>query len=81
MLSKINQGLPEATWQRYYQLIAKRQDETLNAEEHRELLHLTEQVERLDAQRLEYLVELARLRQTTLPALMESLDLQSPNYV
>jgi len=80
LLSKINQGLPEATWQRYYQLIAKRQDET-NAEEHRELLHLTEQVERLDAQRLEYLVELARLRQTTLPALMESLDLQSPNYV
>src|SRR5262245_6367659 len=38
LLLKINQGLPDAVRQRYRELIAKRQDETLTSEEHAELL-------------------------------------------
>lgn len=80
LLQKINQGIPSDTQKNYDELIAKRQDETLTPEEHRELLHLTEQIEKLQAQRLEYLAELARLRKTSLTALMENLGIQVPTY-
>ena len=80
LLQKINQGIPSDTQKNYDELIAKRQDETLPPEEHRELLHLTEQIEKLQAQRLEYLAELARLRKTSLTALMENLGIQVPTY-
>ena len=80
LLRKINQGIPSDTQKNYDELIAKRQDETLTPEEHRELLHLTEQIEKLQAQRLESLAELARLRKTSLTALMENLGIQVPTY-
>ncbi|MBW4493206.1 MAG: STAS/SEC14 domain-containing protein [Oscillatoria princeps RMCB-10] len=81
LLLKINHGIPSDTQQRYDEFIAKRQAETLTPEEHSELLHLTEQIEKLQAQRLEYLVELARLRQTSLAAVMENLGIHTPAYV
>ena len=80
LLQKINQGIPSDTQKNYDELIAKRQDETLTPEEHRKLLHLTEHIEKLQAQRLEYLGELARLRKTSLTALMENLGIQVPTY-
>lgn len=61
--------------------MAKRQAEILTPEEHSELLHLTEQIEKLQAQRMEYLAELARLRGTSLTALMKNLGIQMPTYV
>lgn len=80
LLLKINQGIPLETQKRYDELIAKRQDETLTADEHRGLLQLVEQIENLEAQRVKYLAELARLRQTSLPALMESLGMRTPTH-
>ena len=44
--------------------------------EHEELLRLTNQVEGLEADRLAHLAELARLRRTSLTALMEELGIQ-----
>lgn len=80
LLLKINQDIPPDIQQRCNELIAKRQDETLTTEEHSELIHLTEQIEKLEAQRLEYLVELARLRRISLSALMENLGIRTAAY-
>src|SRR5690349_14542677 len=65
LLQKINQGLPPPVWQRYHELIAKRRAETLLADEQAELIALSDRIEETNAQRLEFLVELARLRQTS----------------
>jgi hypothetical protein len=77
LLLKINQSaLPVNLQARYDALVAKRQEETLTPGEREELIHLTDQLGELNVQRLEHLAELARLRQTALPALMENLGIQ-----
>lgn len=81
LLQKINQGLPSELGQRYSALIAKRDAETLIPDEHEELINLTDQVEQLEAQRVAYLVELARLRNTTVAALIQELDIRPSVYV
>jgi hypothetical protein len=80
LLVKINQGIPPHMQDRYDELISKRQSETLSAEAYDELLQLTAQIEKLDVERLEDLKELACIRQTSLTALMEKLDIQTPAY-
>ncbi len=81
LLLKINQGISVEVQNYYNDLIAKRETETLSNKEHRELLRLTEQIEKQQAQRIEYLVELANLRGISLNALMESLGIQTQVYV
>jgi len=81
LLMAINQGVPANLQRRYDELIAKRRAVTLTREEHEELLALTEQVEELDLRRAERLVELARLRKTTLSAVMEDLGIGPQPYV
>ncbi|EAW43404.1 STAS/SEC14 domain-containing protein [Nodularia spumigena CS-584] len=81
LLLKINQVISVEIQNYYNDLIAKRDTETLTDEEHRELLSLTEQIEKQQAQRIEYLVELANLRGISLNALMESLGIQMQVYV
>ncbi len=81
LLLKINQGIPTEIQQRYNELIEKRRDETLTESEYPELMRLTQKVEQLDVQRVEYLVELARLRGTSLTGLMDALGITTPPYV
>ena len=81
MLLKINQGIPLDTQKHYNELLAKREAENLTNNEYRELLNLTEQIEKLQAQRIEYLAELARLRGISLIVLMETLGIQTQMYV
>ncbi|MGA9351908.1 MAG: STAS/SEC14 domain-containing protein [Anaerolineae bacterium] len=82
LLLKINQSaFPVNLQARCDALVAKRQEETLTPGEREELMHLTDQLGELNVQRLEYLAELARLRQTSLPALMEDLGIQVPAVV
>lgn len=78
LLQQINQGLPPEIQQRYDQLQAKLQAETISPEEHQDLLTLIDTVEQADAKRLEALVALAQLRQISLPDLMAQLDIQPP---
>ncbi len=78
LLVRINQGVPRDLQQRYDELIARRREGTLTDEEYEELLRRTDEVEALDVTRVELLVELARLRGTTLPAVMEELGLNKP---
>lgn len=81
LLLKINKGIPAAIQKRYNELIARRQAETLMPDEHEELLRLTQQVERLEVRRVEDLAELARLRRTSITALMDNLGIRPPVYV
>ena len=81
LLRQINTGWAAERWQRYHALVAQRHAGCLTPEEHRELIALTDEREIAHAQRLEHLIALATLRQTTLDALMEQLGLQAPGYV
>ncbi len=81
LLTKIRQGIPADLQRRFDDLIGKRRGRTISQAEYEELLRLTEQIEDLDARRVEYLAELARLRETTVPALMKDLDLKTPPCV
>jgi hypothetical protein len=80
LLSKINQGIPAELQRRYDELIAKRQEMILTADEYSELLQLTDQIEMLDAKRIEYLAGLARIRKKPLTVLMDELEIQPPAY-
>ena len=81
LVLRINQGLPPEIQKRYDELLARRRAESLAPDEYDELLRLTDQIENLEARRMEYLAELARLRQTSLTKLMENLDIRPPAYV
>lgn len=81
LLQRINQGLPPEIWQRYNELVDKRRAETLTAEERAALIALSDHIEQANAQRIAYLVELARLRQTNLETLMGELGISAPPYV
>ncbi len=78
LLLKINQGLPESLNERYRTLQSKLQAEKLAAEERRELSRLIAQREKLQAQRLEALSELARMWNLTLRGVMKQLGIHSP---
>lgn len=81
MLLKINQPISTGLQHRYDELIARRDERTLTAEEYSELLHLTDQVESLEAERVKHLIELAKLRQVSLDEVMRQLGLQPLSHV
>ncbi|MEP7339688.1 MAG: hypothetical protein ABI977_18260 [Acidobacteriota bacterium] len=81
LLQQINQGFPAETWQRYHELIAKRQAEILTPEEHADLICLSDQIEKANAHRIGHLINLAQLRQVSLETVMEQIGIQAPRYV
>ncbi|NCO39387.1 MAG: STAS/SEC14 domain-containing protein [Armatimonadetes bacterium CG_4_10_14_3_um_filter_66_18] len=80
LLTKVNRALPPAAQRRFDELVAKRQAETLTENERHELVELTDLAERTDAERVKCLVELAHLRGTTLPTLMDDLGIRPPTH-
>lgn len=80
LLQKINQSLSQIQWQRYHELIGKRQAEILTPEEQTELIALSDQLEEANAKRIEYVAQFAALRKTTVPALMNELGLKPVAY-
>ncbi|MBD2445172.1 STAS/SEC14 domain-containing protein [Dolichospermum circinale CS-1225] len=81
LLLKINQGIPLDIQKDYNDLIAKRDAETLTNHEYKELLNLTQQIEKQQAQRIEHLAELASLKGISLNTLMENLGIPTQSYV
>lgn len=79
LLRNINRGMPDALQNRYRELIAGRRAETLTESERAELLHLTNQFEKHDTERLKYLTELARIRKISLTDLLDELGIE-PAY-
>lgn len=75
LLLKINRNLDENIQKRYQLLINKREDESLSKNEYQELLHLTDQVEKHQAERLKYLAELSILRGCSLSDLINNLGI------
>lgn len=65
LLLKINNHIAAKTQKRFDELVAKRESETIEPQEYRELLRLTDKIEKADAKRLELLTELAKVRQQT----------------
>lgn len=77
LLQKINLGFTPEFWQHYSLLIEKRQSETLTLAEQQELITFSDQIELANAQRIQNLVLLAKIRQTTLPEVMKNLGIQN----
>ena len=59
----------------------KRNSETLIEQEYQELLELTAYMENLSVRRLEYLIELAKLRNLSLDEIIEQLQIKPKLYV
>jgi hypothetical protein len=59
----------------YYNKLIARAEDNLTIEEYRELLRLSEQIDKLQAYRLEYLADLANLHGVSLMELMTILGL------
>jgi len=80
LLLKINRGIQPKVQKRYNELIGKRQAESLTADEYEELLRLTDQIEKVEVRRMDYLAELSRLRRISLTELMADLGIRPPAY-
>jgi hypothetical protein len=78
LLLKINQGISDEMQGRFNELVTKRQGVTLTEPELTELIQLTEQIELLDAERIEHLGELGQLRGRSLSEIMQDLGIQPP---
>jgi hypothetical protein len=81
LLLKINQGIPAALQHRFNELVAKRQALMLSEAEHAELMQLGDRIEQLDAERIEHLAALAKIRQRSLTEIMQDLGIQPPACV
>jgi hypothetical protein len=75
LLGKIDLAIPVETWERYHILRTKRQLETINASESAEYATINQQIEAANVKRLASLIELAKIRNITLDALMHQLGL------
>ncbi len=82
LLDKINRTvLDKSKRLRYQALIQQMEIETISDIEHSELLELVEEEEKIRVKRLKYLIELAQLRNITLPQLMKTLELTKPTDI
>ena len=75
LLARINRGFPKAFWDRYRPLIAKRRAEAMTDEEQQEAIGMSDHLEAWNVERLQYLIKLAKMRRTTVDALMRELGL------
>lgn len=78
LLQKINQTLPDEVQRQYNDLSAKMRLGVITPNEHQELLKLIDIVEQNDSDRLQHLIQLAQLRNISLPELMQQLDIHPP---
>ena len=77
LLMKINNAIPPTLQKRYETLLEKNRAERITPIEHQELLKVIEKVEVKNAERLEHLIELSRLRNIALDELMKQLHLNA----
>jgi hypothetical protein len=76
LLQIINQPAASKLQTRYAELMTRRDAEILTADQHKELLDLTQQIESHNVGRVQALAELAALRKTTLQQLLSDLQIQ-----
>jgi hypothetical protein len=81
LIQQINIGLSPSDWEKYHALIVKRQAETLTQDEYQQLLSMSDRLEKLNVQRIQSLIQLAKHRQQTLPELMENFGIKGAKVV
>ncbi|MFL6216403.1 MAG: STAS/SEC14 domain-containing protein [Blastocatellia bacterium] len=81
LLLRINQGLPPELRDRIATLRAKHEDDSITEAEDDELTRLVDKAEELHAERMGALGELAKLRGTRLPVLMNQLGIHFPENI
>lgn len=64
----------------YRQLLKKFRAEKISPEEHQQLIALTEELENLNVERIKCLVEIAKLRNSTLKEVMKDLNIKPKSY-
>ena len=64
----------------YRKLLQKFRAENITDEEQKQLTNLTDKLESLNVERLKCLVEIAEIRQKTLPEVMKELNIKPKNY-
>lgn len=80
LIARINQPMALDIRQLYDDLMAKRRASSLTEKEYEELLRLTNEVEKSDAERVRCLVELASIRNLPIDDLMNQLGIQALPY-
>ncbi len=80
LLRQVNEWLPSETWCEYQELREKFRAESLTEMEHQRLTEIYDQIEAINAQRIGFIGELARLRQLSLKEMMNQLGIASPGY-
>ena len=80
LLLEINRGVPVEIQSRFNELIRQRDSQSLTNEEREELLRLTDEIECLEARRVERLAELARCRGISLNQLIEQLQISPQSH-
>lgn len=78
LLLEVNRGIAAPVRERLRDLVKRRKAEQLSALEYKELLQMTEEIERMDGQRLQALLKLAQLRGKPLRVLMDEMGIQPP---
>lgn len=81
LILKIKQSIPDDIQQQFNELIEKQRSMALTNAEHARLIQLTDQIEDLDAKRIEYLAQLAQLKQKLLVEVMQDLSIHPPACV
>jgi hypothetical protein len=81
LFARIYNTVPEATWDRYEQLLKAETDERLTEEERAEMLRLGDEIEVQNADRFAALAELANVRGVTLRQLLADIGLPGPRQV
>jgi hypothetical protein len=80
LMRVINRGLNAQKSARLDQLQEKLRQETILPRERQQLIRLSDELEKLGAQRLKALIELAVVRKTTVPKLMSEMGLNDAPY-
>lgn len=81
LLLKINQGVvPAEAKERCAFLTQKSRQDNITAEEKAELMALVDEIELLNAERMNYLIQLAQLRHTSLDDLLQTLEITPLHY-
>jgi hypothetical protein len=75
LLKEINIGVSENIWEEFHVLEAKRQAVILTSAEHQRLIAINDIIEAAGFQRLKALVELAKIRDKSLPEIMTELGI------
>jgi hypothetical protein len=82
LIKKVNETmLSDDEQKRFDELVGKRRDEIISGEELDELIALTEKSESLNVKRLEYLAEIAQIKDTSLREVMKALEVFPPQTI